>query len=202
MVIWPFIHIRRVLFLSVSFHRLFSLFASHFFLLAFLSISGERILTLPSPLFRSHPLCSVRVADFPSLSRTPMRSILASVFFLSENTRTIKGTARQKYCPPLRKRHGNFNASAIPPLSLFRQRCCRSRYALFAPAVDGDIMVSLESSHVLRFRCRSRASLPSVPAPHLPSSTSIVSLCLSYKIFYNKAPGNRTEIRSARIFVS
>lgn len=174
MVIWPFIHIRRVLFFFyLSLPIDFSLFPSRS--------------AFSSPLFRSHLLRSVRVADFPSFSRsrTAMRSILASIFFLAGNTRTIKDAARQKNCPPPRKRHGNFNASAIPPLSLFRQRCCRSRYALFAPAVDGDIMVSLESSHVPRFRCRSRASLPPASAPrpsvlHLPQQFPSVSRTKSF----------------------
>lgn len=146
MVIWPFIHIRVLFFFFIC-----------LFPPTFPSFPLIPLISLSSSSFGPRGRFSV------SLSRSPMRSIPASIFLLAGNARTIKGAARRKNCPPPRKRHGNFNASAIPPLSLFRQRCCRSRYALFAPAVDGDIMVSLESSHVPRFRCR--ALLPPAPAP-------------------------------------
>lgn len=118
-----------------------STFAAYSFYLSLpidFSLSLSLFLSLLPPRFslhqwRTHTHTSIPLISFSSSlfgpygrfsvslsrSRTPMRSILASIFFLAGNTRTIKGTARQKYCPPLRKRHGNFNASAIPPALAF-----------------------------------------------------------------------------------
>lgn len=201
MVIWPFIYIRRLLFFICLFPSTFlSLFLSRFrpFFLLTESLLFSRSVANAyshsrSPYFALILLTRANSASvWPifrlSRSCTPMRSILASIFFLAGNTRTIKGTARQKYCPLPRKRHGNFNASATLPAIL------RSRFSVSDVAGPGTRYSRQRSTAISRFlsnlltyfafaavRSLFFHSLFSPPSSR-PSSTPAVFLRLSYSL--------------------
>lgn len=127
---------------------------------------------------------SVRVADFPPLSPVHANFRFCSAFFLAGNTRTIKGIPWQKYCPLPRKRHSNFNASAMPrypPLALFRQRCCNgpgTRYSRQQSTVISRFLSNLLTYFAFAAVRARFTSIRSSPSSFRPSSTPAVSLPL------------------------
>lgn len=189
---WSFRHLSTLAYsfylsLPIDFSLSFFLSFSRFFhrVAAFLSIGAECI--LPSLLFRSHSLCSRQLGSCGRFSASLARACQFSLLFCLLSRWKHADDKRhpwQKYCPLPRKRHSNFNASAMPrypPLALFRQRCCNgpgTRYSRQQSTVISRFLSNLLTYFAFAAVRARFTSIRSSPSSFRPSSTPAVSLPL------------------------
>lgn len=154
---------------------------------AFLSIGAECILILPFPLFRSHSLCSRQLGPCGRFSASLARACQFSLLFCLLSRWKHADDKRHPLAKILsapRKRHSNFNASAMPrypPLALFRQRCCNgpgTRYSRQQSTVISRFLSNLLTYFAFAAVRARFTSIRSSPSSFRSSSMPAVSLPL------------------------